>query len=70
VLLVEVDDHLEPVRLYDGAHGKNELHRYGKQVGKGPSEVFHHGTLAEGMRAAIEDAEYGYEAMIESWNKQ
>jgi hypothetical protein len=70
VLFIEVDGQLETVRLYDGAHGENELHRYGRQAGKGPGEVFHRGTLGEGMRAAIEEAERGYEAMIESWDKQ
>ncbi len=28
VLLVEAGGELETVRLYDGAHGENELHRY------------------------------------------
>jgi hypothetical protein len=70
VLLVEVDGRLETVRLYDGAHGENELHRYGRQTGKESAEVFHRGTLGEGMRTAIEDAERGYEAIIESWEKQ
>jgi hypothetical protein len=58
------------VTVYDGAHGENELHRYGKQAGKMPAEVFHRGTLGEGMRAAIQDAKRGYLEMIESWNKR
>lgn len=70
VLLIQIDDHLETVRVYDGAHGVNELHRYGRQTGKDAAEIFHRGTLGEGMRAAIEEAESGYEAMIESWDKQ
>jgi hypothetical protein len=70
VLLVEVDGRLETVRVYDGAHGENELHRYGRQVGKEPAEAFHRGTLGEGMRTAIGEAERGYEAIIESWEKQ
>jgi hypothetical protein len=27
VLLIQIDDHMETVRVYDGAHGVNELHR-------------------------------------------
>lgn len=58
------------MRVYDGAHGVNELHRYGRRAGKHAAEIFHRGTLEEGMRAAIDDAESGYEAMIESWNER
>jgi hypothetical protein len=70
VLLVDVDGEMETVRLYDGAHGENELHRYMRTGGKQPAEVFHHGTLGAGMRAAIEEVERGYVTMIESWRKQ
>jgi hypothetical protein len=70
VLLVEVDGEMETVRLYDGAHGENELHRYTRTAGKQPAEIVHRGTLGQGMRAAIEEIEGGYEAMIESWRKQ
>ena len=31
VLLIEVDGERETVRLYDGAHGENELHRYTRE---------------------------------------
>jgi hypothetical protein len=70
VLLIEVDGRLETVRVYDGAHGENDLHRYGRQTGKEPAETFHRGTLGEGMRAAIGEAERGYQAMIEAWERQ
>lgn len=70
VLLVDIDDQLQTIRVYDGAHGENELHRYGRQGGKQAAEIFHRGTLGEGMRSAIEEAELGYEAMIESWNER
>ncbi len=70
VLLIEVDGWLETVRVYDGAHGENELHRYGRQAGKEPAEIFRRGTLGEGMRAAIDETKRGHEAMIESWSKQ
>jgi hypothetical protein len=70
VLLVEVDGGLETVRLYDGAHGENEMHRYTRKSGKQPAEIVHHGDLGAGMRAAIDEIEQRYEAMIESWRKQ
>jgi hypothetical protein len=70
VLLVEVDGELETVRLYDGAHGENELHRYTQRGGKQPAEVVHHDSLGTGMRAAIKEIKYGSGAMIESWGKQ
>jgi hypothetical protein len=44
VLLVEVAGELETMRLYDGAHGENERHRYTRQGGKQPAEIFHRGT--------------------------
>ena len=69
VLTVEVEGQMRTVRLYDGAHARNELHRYSRDGGKQPAEVFHHGTLAEGMRAAAQEIESGYQAMIESWQK-
>ena len=69
VLLVETDGALETVRVYDGAHGKNELHRYTRRGGKGQAEIVHDGTLGEGMRTAIGDIKRGYGAMIEAWRK-
>ena len=41
------------VRVYDSAHGINDLHRHTETGGKQPAETFHHGSLGEGMRAAI-----------------
>ena len=69
VLLVETDAKMETVRLHDGSHGQNELHRYTRSTGKQAAEIVHDGTLGEGMRAAIEEIEHGYQAMIESWRK-
>ncbi len=70
VLMVEVEGEMETVRLYDGAHGENELHRYTREGGKQPAEVFHRGGLGPGMRTAIQEIEDGYGAMIEAWRKQ
>jgi hypothetical protein len=57
------------VRVYDAAHGRNEMHRYTKKLGKCPAEAFHHGTLGEGMRTAIEAIKHGYEEMIDGWRR-
>lgn len=67
VLCVVETGHVHTVRLYDGAHGINELHRYTRVAGKQAAEVFHSGTLGEGMRAAIEQVRHGYSPMIDSW---
>jgi hypothetical protein len=69
VLVVEGDDRMETVRVYDGAHGKNELHRYTRDGSKRAAEVFARGTLGEGMRAAIEEIKRGYEEMIDGWRR-
>jgi hypothetical protein len=69
VLAVEEHGKLATVRLYDGAHSRNEMHRYTRQRGKRPAEIFHRGTLGEGMRAAIEEIRRGYEEMIDGWHQ-
>ncbi|HEV2945479.1 MAG TPA: hypothetical protein VGX26_10240 [Solirubrobacteraceae bacterium] len=69
VLIVEEGGRRETVRLYDCAHGENELHRYTRDGGNQVAEVFNRDTLGAGMRAAIEEVERGYEAMIEAWRK-
>jgi ferredoxin-NADP reductase len=55
------------VRVYDGAHGVNEMHRHDRSGDKAPAERFHAGTLGEGMRAAIAAVRSGYQEMIEAW---
>ena len=67
VLLWGEEGEQHAVRLYDGSHGVNEMHRYTRSAGKEAAEVFHHGTLGEGMRIAIRLIEDGYEEMIRSW---
>jgi hypothetical protein len=67
VLLVQEGQQIETVRVYDGAHAENELHRYTRQGGKQSAEVFHRGTLGAGMRAAIGAVKDSYEQMIEAW---
>lgn len=70
VLLLEAGGATETIRVYDGAHGLNEMHRYARCKGKQPGAPFHGGTLGEGMRAAIEEIENGYREMIEGWQSQ
>lgn len=69
VLTVQHAGRRETVRVYDGTHGFNELHRHTLAGGKQPAEVFHHGTLGEGMREAIVDCVQRYEQMIEGWKR-
>jgi hypothetical protein len=69
VLTVAIGDRRETVRVYDSAHGFNEMHRHTARGGKQAGEVFHRGTLGEGMRAAIAECEAGYETMIEAWRR-
>jgi ferredoxin-NADP reductase len=68
VLTVDDEDgEAVTVRVYDGAHGVNEMHRHDRAGGKAPAEGFHAGTLGEGMRAAIVAVRFGYQEMIEAW---
>jgi hypothetical protein len=57
------------IRVYDGAHGHNEMHRYTSRRGKHPGVPFHSGTLGEGMRAAILEIARGYRKMIEGFER-
>jgi hypothetical protein len=57
------------IRVYDGAHGVNEMHRHTRDGGKQPGVIFHDGTLGEGMRAAVTDVRSGWAEMIEGWRR-
>jgi hypothetical protein len=67
VLVTERDGRSQTVRVYDSAHGHNEMHRYTRKLGKRRGEVFHRGTLGEGMRFAQQAIKDGYEEMIDGW---
>jgi hypothetical protein len=67
VVAVAERGRLRTVRVYDGAHGHNEMHRYTREMGKRPGEIFHRGSLGEGMRTALREIKVGYENMIEGW---
>lgn len=57
----------ETIRVYDSAHGFNEMHRFTRRGGKQAGVAAHPGTLGEGMRRAIEETKSGYRATIEGW---
>jgi hypothetical protein len=69
VLTVREEGRAHTVRVYDAAHGFNELHRHTASGGKQPGERFHAVTLGEGMRAAIGEVRRGYREMIEAWRR-
>lgn len=67
VLLLATATGWEAVRLYDAAHGYNEMHRYTRLRGKQEGIEFHSGTLGEGLTTAIDEIKNGYREMIEGW---
>jgi hypothetical protein len=69
VLLLRDQERLAPVRVYDNAHGHNELHRHTRTGGKQPAERFHEGSSGEAMRTAIGEILAGYENMVEGWRR-
>jgi hypothetical protein len=69
VLLVLHGGNWQTVRVYDNAHGRNEMHRHTLSGGKQPAEVFQSGDFGEAMRAAREAVLTGYETMIEGWRR-
>ena len=64
---IDDDGHATTVRVYDRAHGINEMHRFDRYGGKALGETVHAGTLGEGMRAAITTVRTGHKEMIEAW---
>ena len=70
VTLTMIDDAgVHTIRVYDSAHGFNEMHRHTRSGGKQPGESFHLGTLGEGLRAVIAECKIGYRQMIEGWDR-
>lgn len=69
VVLTVDDEHGEAatVRVYDGAHGVNDMHRHDRAGEKAPAASFHAGTLGEGMRAAIVAVRTAHKEMIDAW---
>ncbi len=69
VLLFDTPQGAETIRVYDSAHGYNEMHRYTRAGGKQAGKLFHSGSLDEGMRAAITGAEDSFVEIIEGWRQ-
>ena len=69
VLLGRYQGGWSPVRVYDNAHGQNEVHRHTLKGGKQAAEPFHQGAAAEAMRAARDEVLAGYETMVEAWRR-
>jgi hypothetical protein len=69
VLLLATPEGIQTIRVYDSAHGYNEMHRYGRGTGKRTGVRFHSGSLGEGMRTAIDDVKRGFDEMIEGWRE-
>lgn len=67
ILMTRRRGEMHTVRVYDSAHGVNEMHRHTCMGGKQPAEAFHRGTLGEGMRAATDQIKRSHLAMIEAW---
>ena len=67
VLTIDDEGNEATVRVYDGAHGTNDMHRHSRSGEKAPAETFHAGTLGEGCGAAITAVRTGYEEMIRTW---
>jgi hypothetical protein len=68
VLTVDEDDNsVATMRVYDGAHGINEMHRFDRDGRKAEGKTVHAGTLGEGMRAAITAVRTGHKEMINAW---
>jgi hypothetical protein len=67
VLVLKAPEATDTVRVYDAAHGFNEMHRFGRGDGKRQGVPFHSGTLGEGMRTAMESIKREFKQMIEGW---
>ena len=57
----------QTVRVYDNAHGRNDMHRHTLSGGKEAAVTFHHGTASEAFQIAIAEIDAGYEEMIIGW---
>lgn len=70
MLLYEIEGRTETIRLYDGAHGHNEMHRYTRSAGKQRERPCIAVPVGNGMRAAIAEIKSSYREMIEGWRGQ
>lgn len=68
-LVASESGEVRTIRVYDGAHGINEMHRYTRDGGKQAATRFHAGTLGEGLRAAQLEVRKHWPEMIEGWRR-
>jgi hypothetical protein len=69
VLLLDTEKGSETIRVYDAAHGHNEMHRHTRIGGRGP-EPFFIAVPLEKECALRSEVERGYREMIEGWERQ
>jgi hypothetical protein len=67
VLVARDGDDLRTIRVFDNAHGANEMHRYTRSGGKERGEVFHHGRAPEAAQAAERAVTDGWYEMVIAW---
>jgi len=67
VLRVWRDGGWRTLRVFDNAHGVNEVHRYTRSEGKQPGRVWHHGTAGEAFRDAWKSLKESYKRIEEAW---
>ena len=66
-LVARHDGEWRTIRVYDNAHGRNDMHRHTLSRGKEPAVTFHQGTASEAFQAALESIDRGYEEMVIGW---
>jgi hypothetical protein len=66
VLVAVVGGEEHTVRVFDNAHGRNDMHRYVSGE-KRPAEEFSQASPGEAMRVAIRWAQQSYREMIDAW---
>lgn len=71
VVLIKRDESGEDhtIRVYDNAHGQNEMHRYTRKSGKQAAAHFHPGSANRACAYAIDETKASYEEMVRSWQK-
>lgn len=69
LLRVRREGHWHEVRVWDNAHGRNEMHRYTRSGGKQPGVIFDRGSSAVGYRAAYADARANFEEIVDGWER-
>jgi len=67
VLVAQHQGAWHTIRVYDNAHGRNEVHRHTLAGGKQQAEPFLPGDFGQAMRVARGEVLAGYEKMVEAW---